>query len=144
MKVGAFANNKKEILNDNPDIIMPNAPFSKLLCERIPSPVPSVENQPPPSTKTATTTLQKEDKNGNSESPEKENEADQTSEITMVSTNDDFIMVDLVNLFTLTGFVHSAYLHMFVLYACVCYVAFNTLLKVFYFRMCFIAAVNVL
>lgn len=95
MKIGAFANTKKkEIFNDNPDIIMPNAPFSKLLCERVPSPVPLTENHSPVSK----TNSQKEDRNGNSESPEKENEADfPTSGITMVSTNDDFIMVDLVN-----------------------------------------------
>lgn len=114
MKIGAFANNKKsELLTDNPDIIMPDAPFSKLLCERIPSPVPCTENQK--STTKSTTTL-KEDTNGNSESPEKENETDPTSGITMVSTNDDFIMVDLVNLSKLTGFMHFAYLHLFAIF----------------------------
>lgn len=99
MKIGAFANNKKtEILNDNPDLIMPDAPFSKLLCDRVPSPVPTIESHTPPNNKNSDEKNGvKEDKNGNSEVIVKDPEGElPTSRITMVSTNDDFIMVDLV------------------------------------------------
>lgn len=80
--MGAFANlNKKNVESEIP---IPNVPFSKLLSERI-SPE-KVEVQEKEQCKP----ILIEDQNGNSpvESPKA---------LTMKSTNDDFIMVDLVN-----------------------------------------------
>lgn len=125
MKVGAFASTKTQPINDTPDLIMPNAPFSKLLCDRIPSPVScpdcqtQVQAQSPKNndhpivnggTNNSENTVMQPDKNGNSVSGNaspnlcRATEDYQTQGITMTSTNDDFIMVDLVNIYRITSF----------------------------------------
>lgn len=127
MKVGAFASTKTQPINDTPDLIMPNAPFSKLLCERVPSPVScpecqtQVQAQSPKngdhptvngSSNNSDNNVMQPDKNGNhssvsgNSSPNLCRTAEdlQTQGITMTSTNDDFIMVDLVNIYRITSF----------------------------------------
>lgn len=81
MKVGAFADTTKK--NVEPVVMMPNVPFSKLLAEK--SVTESVKDNDDLPSKTC-----REDQNGNSPK-------DTRTEVIMVSTNDDFIMVDLVN-----------------------------------------------
>lgn len=95
-KFGAFADiNKKNI---EPDIIIPDIPFSKLI---ISYDRPSQDSSsPPPSSKDdedCSKTILLEDQNGNSPT-EKPKAA-----LTLKPTNDDFIMVELVNFFLLMG-----------------------------------------
>lgn len=93
LKFGAFADTNKR--NIEPDIIIPDVPFSKLIISERPS-----HESSPPSTKEeedCSKTILLEDQNGNSPS-EKPKAA-----ITLKPTNDDFIMVDLVNFFLLMG-----------------------------------------
>ncbi|XP_025835677.1 autophagy-related protein 13 homolog isoform X3 [Agrilus planipennis] len=100
MKLGAFADTKKKEIE--PELIIPQSPFSKLLPEKIPleSPPnnPVINNEqmmnnknsgPPDATETVNKNILK-DKNGN-DTPTP-TECQTSSEITMTSTNDDFIM----------------------------------------------------
>lgn len=88
MKIGAFADCNKR--NTEPELILPNIPFSKLLVEKKPTDMDNTEIVVD-SEITKTEALENE-KNGNSP-PE-----DSSGGISMVSA-DDFIMVDLVNFF---------------------------------------------
>lgn len=85
MKVGAFADTTKK--NVEPIVMMPNVPFSKLLIEKSTADV--IKDDLP------SKTICKEDQNGNSPKDT------QKMDVFMVSTNDDFIMVDLVNFYML-------------------------------------------
>ncbi|GJQ79575.1 Atg13 [Trypoxylus dichotomus] len=82
MKIGAFADTKKSIIE--PELIIPNIQFSKLFSEKLSPPSATIEENEVKATL-------KEDisdhQNGNQESDERT--------ITMMSTNDDFIMVEL-------------------------------------------------
>lgn len=105
MKIGAFASMNPKPVKDIPDI-MPIAPFSRLLFERIPSPVPCTECKTSKSD-----VVNEQDKNGNSDSPSQNGDGECPNPgITMVSTNDDFIMVDLVNICRITCLIQFALL----------------------------------
>ncbi|GLV33687.1 Autophagy-related 13 [Carabus blaptoides fortunei] len=98
MKIGAFASMNPKPVKAIPDI-MPIAPFSRLLFERIPSPVPCTECQTSKSD-----VVNEQDKNGNSDSSSRNGDGEYSNPgITMVSTNDDFIMVDLKTPFAETN-----------------------------------------
>lgn len=87
MKVGAFADTTKKVKSTEPTLILPNnIPFGKLLSEKSMTDESTKMNNGP----SKTTCNNEEDQNGNSPK-------DGRTEVIMVSTNDDFIMVDLVN-----------------------------------------------
>lgn len=86
MKIGAFADTKKSMVE--PALIIPNIQFSKLFAEKLSPPSPAVEDN---EVKTTTKEDTSDHQNGNSPSEKR------TPTITMMSTNDDFIMVELVN-----------------------------------------------
>lgn len=98
MKIGAFANNEKKNLESK--LIIPNAPFSKLFIEKLPSNRDSITESNGENTDCETHNNklnEDENKNGNS-TPKIPSPVDsRTTRLTMVPTNDDFIMVDLVN-----------------------------------------------
>lgn len=82
VKFGAFASvNKKNIESEIP---IPNVPFSKLLLDQQSPEIKSSQESD------CSKTILIEDNNGNSP-------VDSPTGLTMKSTNDDFIMVDLVN-----------------------------------------------
>ena len=81
MKVGAFAEPTKQKIE--PEIIIPDAPFSSLLFTKRDSSMASKESI------NGSKPVIEEDRNGNSPTES------HTSDLTMMSTNDDFIMVDL-------------------------------------------------
>lgn len=87
MKVAAFASRNRKI--EEPEII-PNLTFSRLLMDKL---TPVVKDPEEEEEEKEKQTTHVEDQNGNS--PENEM---QKSNLTMKSTNDDFIMVELVNL----------------------------------------------
>lgn len=93
VKFGAFADTNKK--NIEPEIIIPDVPFSKLIISERPrqdsTPSPTKEEDD------CSKTILLEDQNGNSPT-EKPKAA-----LTLKPTNDDFIMVELVNFFLLTG-----------------------------------------
>ncbi|KAK4877724.1 hypothetical protein RN001_010230 [Aquatica leii] len=81
MKVGAFAAPRKQEIE--PEIIIPDVPFSSLL-------IPKRDNTTVTQEMTVSSKPNvEEDRNGNSPTES------HTSDLTMMSTNDDFIMVDL-------------------------------------------------
>lgn len=82
-KVAPFADDKWR--NYKAEMKMPNILFGNLLpAKKFPEHIEDPESDP----------LKTEDGKGNGNSPSSES---QISDITMVSTNDDFIMVELVN-----------------------------------------------
>lgn len=85
MKVGAFATFQKKGLEE--EIPIPKAPFSSLLTKKVEEPVLIANNEESFSNKTV---VGEDERNGNSPSESR------TSDVTMMSTNDDYIMVDLV------------------------------------------------
>ncbi|XP_046734839.1 autophagy-related protein 13 homolog isoform X1 [Diprion similis] len=103
IKAGAFAVNKKVTVNEE-DLVIPDVPFSSLLTPRqtSPPPIPSAEEPtvPPPP---GTTAPQMDNNNGNSEKTLNGNSTpkcnsqngSRRSSCSMMSANDDFIMVDL-------------------------------------------------
>lgn len=111
MKLGAFAEYKKK--NFEPKLIIPNTPFSKLFTEKM-SPDKHSEDSESLSNSISNDTSkhsngvaekedkekEKKEKNGNPPSPPLESRLDA---LTMVSTNDDFIMVDLKTPFASTN-----------------------------------------
>ncbi|KAG5882661.1 hypothetical protein JTB14_024470 [Gonioctena quinquepunctata] len=82
MKIGAFADSKKKNLDSH--LIMPNTPFSKIFKEKL-SP-----DKCSGSAEVKDKELEKIEKNVESPIPDSRMDS-----LTMVSTNDDFIMVDL-------------------------------------------------
>ncbi|KAK9754774.1 Autophagy-related protein 13 [Popillia japonica] len=80
MKIGAFADTKKSMVE--PELIIPNIQFSKLFSEKLSPPSVVVENEVKSTLKEDASDHQ----NGNSQSDKR------TPTITMMSTNDDFIM----------------------------------------------------
>lgn len=102
MRIGAFANNEKK--NFEPELIIPNAPFSKLFIDKLSSSKHSAtdsntENDDDVTQNTKNKSKEDENKNDNNinnKTPSSPVES-RTAALTMVSTNDDFIMVDLVN-----------------------------------------------
>lgn len=89
VKFGAFADTNKK--NIEPEIIIPEVPFSKLII----SERPHQDSSPSPTKEVddCSKTILLEDQNGNSPT-EKPKAA-----LTLKPTNDDFIMVELVNFF---------------------------------------------
>lgn len=83
LRTGAFADEK--LRNYQSQTIVPNIPFGNLLPPKADSQVNSPEEKSPKSVK------EEKDHNGNTPTTESV-----TSDLTMVSTNDDFIMVELV------------------------------------------------
>lgn len=86
MKIGAFADTKKSLIE--PELIIPNIQFSKLFSEKLSPPSPGVEDK---EVKVQPKSDSSDHQNGNSDADKR------TQTITMMSTNDDFIMVELVN-----------------------------------------------
>lgn len=103
IKVGAFAVNKPVTVNEE-DLVIPDVPFSSLLTPRqtSPPPVPSAEPTIAPTAGTAPQTDNNingnADKilNGNSTPKCNSQNGSRRSSCSMMSANDDFIMVDLV------------------------------------------------
>lgn len=101
IKVGAFAGNKPVTVNEE-DLVIPDVPFSSLLTPRqtSPPPVTTVEPQSAPATAVP---AQTDNVNGNSEKTLNGNSTpkcnsqngSRRSSCSMMSANDDFIMVDL-------------------------------------------------
>jgi hypothetical protein len=93
MKVGAFADSCRQPQSFlEPDLDIPNVPFSSLLAPRRQSPPkPSVQPTEPP-VETGGGTETEDNGNGNV-TPHCDS---RRSSCSMVSTNEDFIMVDLV------------------------------------------------
>lgn len=92
VKFGAFADTNKK--NIDSEIIIPEVPFTKLIIsqrqERASSPPPLKEEDD------CSKTIVLEDHNGNSPTEQPK------TALTLKPTNDDFIMVELVNFFSLT------------------------------------------
>lgn len=99
MKVGAFADTTKKSME--PLVMIPNVPFCKLLTEKSVSQLQSdtINSDDSSNNKSTKIPCKDEDQNGNSPKESK-------TEVIMVSTNDDFIMVDLVN-FNLLQWLHE-------------------------------------
>lgn len=94
IKLGAFADaNKKNI---EPEIIIPDVPFSKLIISERPPPASSPLREEEDCSKT----ILLEDHNGNSPTDIPK------ATLTMKPTNDDFIMVELVNFLLLPSCIY--------------------------------------
>ncbi|KRT86094.1 hypothetical protein AMK59_2519 [Oryctes borbonicus] len=81
MKIGAFADTKKSMIES--ELIIPNIQFSKLFSEKLSPPSPTIEENDVKATLKENTS---DHQNGNPESDKR------APTITMMSTNDDFIM----------------------------------------------------
>lgn len=99
MKIGAFADKKRKSIE--PELIIPNTPFSTLLSDRT-GDDNKENNSDGEESDSGKTVVDEREQNGNSPSLPPTIES-RVSDLTMVSTNDDFIMVDLV-IFALTCF----------------------------------------
>lgn len=92
MKVGAFADMKKTMVEA--ELIIPNIQFSKLLTEKLSPPDPSTGDNNEIKSTTTIKETSSDHQNGNTTPLETDK---RIQNITMMSTNDDFIMVELVN-----------------------------------------------
>lgn len=86
MKMGAFADMQKKKMESL--FIIPNTPFSELFKEK-----PTAEKAAENMVELKNNENESQEKNGNSTT---DNLTTKLNSLTMVSTNDDFIMVDLV------------------------------------------------
>ncbi|EZA48976.1 autophagy-related protein 13 homolog isoform X2 [Ooceraea biroi] len=101
IKVGAFVINKPVIVDE--DLVIPDVPFSSLLTPKRTSP-PPVSLMDPANTKTATAAGTTDSNNGNSDRANNDNatskcasqNGSRRSSCSIISANDDFIMVDLM------------------------------------------------